>query len=72
MTVTERDFDILAESTNGYCGLVLLMRKHNQKPAPDLNMVSYEETIETEVDFTYPTISQILNNHMGLISTTWD
>ena len=62
MTVTERDLDILAESTNGNCGLVLLMRKHNQKPAPDLDMISHEETIETEVDFTYPSISQILNN----------
>ena len=62
MTVTERDLDILVESTNGNCGLVLLMRKHNQKPAPDLDMISHEETIETEVCFTYPSISQILNN----------
>ena len=51
MTATERDLDLLAESTNGYCELVLLISKHNQKPAPDLQMVSHEETIETEVDF---------------------
>ena len=62
MAITERDLDILAELTNNNCGLVLLIRKHNQKPEPDLDMISHEETIETEIDFTYPSISQILNN----------
>ena len=39
-TVTDNDLDILADTTDGKCGIVLLMRKNNVTPNPDVNEVS--------------------------------
>ena len=38
--ITDNDLDILANATDGKCGIVLLMRKHNVRPKPDINDVS--------------------------------
>ena len=38
--ITDNDLDILADATDGKCGIVLLMRKHNVRPNPDINDVS--------------------------------
>ena len=34
------DLDIIADATDSKCGIVLLMRKHNVRPNPDINDVS--------------------------------
>ena len=34
------DLDIIADATDSKCGIVLLMRKHNARPNPDINDVS--------------------------------
>ena len=38
--ITDNDLDISADATDGKCGIVLLMRKHNVRPNPDINDVS--------------------------------
>ena len=44
--ITQNDLDILAEATNGNCGIVLLMREHNKNAEPDLTNVAHEETVD--------------------------
>ena len=44
--ITQNDLDILAEATNGNCGIVLLMREHNKSAEPDLTNVAHEETVD--------------------------
>ena len=39
--ITDNDLDILADVGDGKCCIVLLMRKHDEKPNPDLNDVSF-------------------------------
>ena len=41
--ITQNDLDILAETTNGNCEIVLLMREHNKNAEPDLTNVVHEE-----------------------------
>ena len=52
LILTETDLDNLAETTNGNCVLVLLMRHHNVQPQPDLELLSHEETVEIEQKIT--------------------
>ena len=44
--ITQNDLDILAEATNGNCGIVLLMREHNKNAEPDLINVAHEEIVD--------------------------
>ena len=44
--ITQNDLDILAEATNGNCGIVLLMREHNKNAEPDLTNVAHEEIVD--------------------------
>ena len=46
--ITDNDLDILADATDGKCGIVLLMRKHNVRPNPDINDVSSCIEVTTE------------------------
>ena len=41
--ITHTDLGILAEATNGNCGIALLMKKHNKNAEPDLTNVVHEE-----------------------------
>ena len=45
--ITQNDLDILTEATNGNCGLVLLMRKHNINAILDLVNIVHKETVDT-------------------------
>ena len=38
--ITENDLDTLADATEGKCSIVLLMRKHDVKPNPDIDDIS--------------------------------
>ena len=44
--ITQNNLDILAEATNGNCGIVLLMREHNKNTEPDLTNVVHEEIVD--------------------------
>ena len=72
--LTETELDTLVEATNGICGLVLLIRQHNVQPQPDLELLSHEETAESNmyllVIFEQTSIQILKNIFLEKISIT--
>ena len=52
--ITQNDLDVLAEATNGNCGIVLLMREHNKNTEPDLTNVVHEEIVDNCFNIVTP------------------
>ena len=51
--ITETDVDMLAEAANNNCGLLFLMRHHNEQTKHGLELLSHEQTVERETEITY-------------------
>ena len=66
------DLDILADATDGNCGIVLLIRKHNVKPNSDITDVSFcIEVKTTEHTETPKSIYDLLDEYKHLDSN-WE
>ena len=52
--ITQNDLDVLAEATNGDCGIVLRMREHNKNAEPDLTNIVHEEIVDNCFNIVKP------------------
>ena len=70
--MTDNNLDILADATDGKYGIVLLMRKHNVRPNPDINEISScIGVITTEHTETPKSIYDLVDEYKHL-NSNWE